>query len=62
MRKSGSSLLSFDPEIERTAYALRKASREASMAEGDPPILSSNSEEEDNMATLQPLAMGDYFK
>lgn len=32
------------------------------MAEGDPPILSSNSEEEDNMAAPQPLTMGDYCK
>ncbi|XP_050877170.1 uncharacterized protein LOC127080926 [Lathyrus oleraceus] len=58
---SGSSLLPFDLEIERTARALKEA-REVSMDEGDPPILSSNSKEEDNMATPQPLTMGNYCK
>lgn len=32
------------------------------MAEGDSPILSSDSEEEDNMAAPQPLTMEDYCK
>lgn len=51
MRSSGSSLLPFDPEIERTTRALRKIAREVSLDDSDPPILSSNYEEEDNMAT-----------
>lgn len=61
MHSSGSSLLPFDLEIERTARALKEA-REVSLDEGDPPILSSNSKEEDNMATPQPLTMGNYCK
>lgn len=50
MCNSRSSLLPFDSKIERIAHALRKAAREGSMAEGDPPILSLDYEEEDNMA------------
>ena len=51
MRRSGSSLLPSDPKIERTLRALRKEAREASLNEGGPSILSSDSEEEDNMVS-----------
>lgn len=48
-------------------HALRRAAREASLAEGDqpkvyPPILSLDSEEEDSMATPVSITMGDYYK
>lgn len=62
MPSSGSSLLPFDPEIERIARAIRKETREASLDERGSLILSSDSEEEDNMVAPTPLTMGDYYK
>ena len=44
LRNLRSSLLPFDPKIEKIACALRKATREASQAKGDSPIFSSDSE------------------
>lgn len=60
MCSSGSSLLPLDLEIKGIARALRKDAREASLAKGHPPILSSDSEEEDNTTAPQTLLMRDY--
>ena len=66
MRSSGSTLISLDPEIERTTRALKKAVREAAMDDGIPveEQLSSsyNSEEKVTITVAPPLTMGDYCK
>lgn len=62
MRISGSSLVPFDPEIERTSCSLRKAGRQISLVEEDSPIVSSDYEKEDSMKAPTPFTMRDYCK
>ena len=66
MCSSWSTLIPLDPEIERTARALRKSVREATLEGGileeEQLSSSSNSKEEFIMAAAQPLTMGDYNK
>lgn len=65
MRSSGSPLIPLDPEIERTAHALRKTVREVALDEGIPEeekLPSSSNSEEEVMAAAQPLTMGNCCK
>lgn len=66
MRNSGSALTLFNPEIERTAHAIKMALREANAAQGIlveyQPLISSNSEEEVTMTAIPPQTMKDYYK
>lgn len=62
MRSSGSPLIILDPEIERTACALRKEVREADLDGGIPEeeqLSSFSDSEEEDMAVAKPLTMGD---
>lgn len=66
MRISGSALTSFDPEIERTAHAIKRAVREENITQWilveDHPLISSDSEEEFIMVVIPPQTMGDLCK
>lgn len=66
MHNSGLTLAPFDPEIERTARAIRREVREANMAQGilveDQPLISCDSEEEVTMIAIPPQTMGEYCK
>lgn len=58
MHNSRLALTPFDQEIERTARAIRKAVKEANIAQGilaeDQPPISSDSEEEITMKVIPP--------
>ncbi|XP_050909769.1 uncharacterized protein LOC127123611 [Lathyrus oleraceus] len=62
MRISGSTLIPLDPEIERTAYALRKAALDDRISIEEQLSSSFDSKEEVTIAVAPPLTMGDYCK
>lgn len=66
MRSLGSTLTLFDPEIERTAHAIRRVVREETLAQRilveDNSLISSDTEEEINMEDKQPQTMRNYRK
>lgn len=59
-------MTSFDPEIERTAHAIRRVVREETLAQRilveDNSLISSDTEEEINMEDKQPQTMRNYRK
>lgn len=66
MRNRGSTLTPFDPEIERIACAIKRAIREAILAQRmlveNNQLISSDPEEEITMAVVPPSTMGGYCK
>lgn len=66
MRRSRSTLTPFDPEIERIARSIRRAVREANIAQiilvEYNLLISSNTEEGITMVVIPPPTMGDYCK
>lgn len=66
MRNSGSTLIPFDPEIERTTRDIRRAVGEANITQRilveDQALISFDYEEEIIMAVVPPQTMRDYCK